>query len=66
MRIPEEILKRWKELQAYGDITAMANGDPSKRVYLSNALTKGECGEEIFITLRDFFKKREELIETAK
>lgn len=65
MKIPDETLKKWRSLQAYGDISKMADGDTNKRVYLSNALSKGECSEDLFITLRDFYNKREQLLETV-
>lgn len=66
MIIPQDILDKWEKLKIVGDIGKMADGDTTLRNYISNAMNGKDCSEETFIVIRDFYKKREALLETAK
>ncbi|MFA6058912.1 MAG: hypothetical protein WC756_11990 [Taibaiella sp.] len=65
MRIPEKILDQWKSLYTRGDLTKMAKNDETQRKYIGAALSGGECTDEIFIIIRDFYNARIKLLNTA-
>lgn len=66
MIIPKEILDKWEKLRCPGDINKMADGDNTQRTYISLAMNGKECNESTFILIRDYFKIREALLQTAK
>lgn len=65
MIVPEKIREKWKSLYISGDQTLMANGDRTLRTYVTYAMNGKDCSEETFILIRDFYKKREQLLKTA-
>lgn len=69
MKIPAEILEKWKELKEYGDVVELAKQTGKSQPVISLAFSGGECSEEVFATMSDFYKaraeRREQLINAA-
>ncbi len=65
MKIPDKIIQDWNSLRDHGDITEMANGDDTLRVYISNAFNNKKCQIHVFQLISDFYKARKELLKTA-
>lgn len=65
MVIPKEILDKWKELRSHGDgkKIALENPDRINEMDFSRALNSGECSDEVFEIIGNFFNKKIERIK---
>lgn len=66
MKIPEKLLKKWETLRSAQDTKKMAaemeNGYPE---LFNRAFRKGECRDDVFIIMKEFYSEKEELIKEA-
>lgn len=64
MKIPEELMKRWQDLRTYGDNKKIAEstGDKINEMAVSRAFTSGECPDDTFQAIADFYKEKEKLV----
>lgn len=63
MKVPEELLKKWNDLRSHGDGKAIVEQNPSiTEMTVSRAFTTGECSDETFKVIADFYKAKEEQV----
>lgn len=63
MQIPEELLNKWKSLRSHGDNTKIAEQKGVTIVDVSRAFTYGECSDDTFKAIADFYKEKEEVVK---
>jgi hypothetical protein len=63
MKVPEELLKKWNDLRSHGDGKAISeqNADITE-MSVSRAFTTGECSDETFEAIANFYKEKEEKV----
>lgn len=63
MNVPEELMKKWKELRSHGDGKKIAEQNPAVNdMDVSRAFTTGACPDDVFEIIADFYKKKEEKV----
>lgn len=63
MKIPEELLDKWKSLRSHGDNTKIAEQGNASVVDVSRAFTYGECSDDTFKAIADFYKEKDEVVK---
>lgn len=63
MKIPEELLNKWKSLRSHGDNTRIAEKKNVTVVDVSRAFTFGECSDDTFKAIAEFYKEKEEIVK---
>lgn len=63
MKIPDELLKKWSDLRTHGDNKKIADQhEDITEVDISRAITTGECRDEVFEAIGDFYKEKEAMV----
>ena len=63
MQIQKEILEKWKQLRSFGDGTKIAAANPGiAKMLVSKAFKKGECNDEVFKAMAEFYQEKEKQI----
>lgn len=64
MKIPDELKKKWDDLRSFGDGKKIAEAyEEVNEVDVSRAFNTGECSDEVFHAMADFFKKKEDSVK---
>ena len=64
MTIPAELLDKWKALKSHGDGKAILEKNPDLNPqYISRAFTTGECNDEVFKAMADFYQEKDEMVK---
>ncbi len=64
MKIPDDLKKKWDDLRSHGDGKKIADAYTDiNEVDVSRAFTSGECSDEVFHAIADFYKKKEESVK---
>lgn len=64
MVIPDKLIKKWETLRSPGDTDKMAeklNGSAAET--FNRAFRKGECRDEVFMVMADFYEEKAKLIK---
>ena len=62
--VPDELKKKWEDLRSFGDGKKIADSSQDvNEVDVSRAFSTGECSDEVFHAIAEFFKKKEESIK---
>jgi hypothetical protein len=60
MKVPEELMKKWNDLRSHGDGKAIVEQNPAlTEMTVSRAFTSGECSDETFQAIANYFKIKE-------
>lgn len=63
MKVPEELMTKWKNLRSHGDGRKIADAsDDVNEVDISRAFNTGECSDEVFHAIADFYQEKEERV----
>lgn len=64
MKIPTELLSRWKELRSHGDLQKIVESidDKVSDSTISNAFINGQCNDEVFEAMAEYYKEKEAMI----
>ena len=63
MRVPDELMKKWQDLRSHGDgKTIVEQNQGITEMSVSRAFTTGECSDEVFKAIADFYKDKEEKV----
>ncbi len=64
MKIPEKLIRKWEALKSVGDAATLADrmtdGYPE---LFRRAFRTGECSDEVFEVMAEFYKEKAELIK---
>ena len=60
MQVPDELMKKWQALRTHGDGRKIAEQNPGiTEMDISRAFTQGECRDDVFESIADFYKEKE-------
>lgn len=63
MKIPDELMKKWQDLRSHGDGKSIVEQNQGiTEMSVSRAFTTGECSDEVFTAIADFYKDKEERV----
>lgn len=67
MEVPQEILAKWKQLRTHGDAEKIAQTMPeATRVSdetIRRVFVNGQCNDDVFKAIADFYEARVEMIK---
>lgn len=64
MKIPVELMEKWQTLKTVGDQRKIAEANDINESEISRAFVKGECNDDVFVMIANFYKEKEELIRS--
>lgn len=66
MKIPKALIEKWTKLKSHGDgkklVAAAGSGSTINDADISRAFSKGECRDDVFVLMAEFYRKKEEMI----
>lgn len=64
MKIPAKLIKKWEVLRSHGDADKMAEKlDGSAAETFNRAFRKGNCRDDVFKVMADFYEEKAVLIK---
>lgn len=64
MKIPEELLEKWKSFRSYGDNRRIVEkNEDIIDMDITRAFANGECSDTVFVAMAKFYKEREEAVK---
>lgn len=63
MKIPADLLTRWKDLRSHGDGKKISTQADITEMDVSRAFSNGECSDDVFRAIADFYKEKEEILK---
>ena len=64
MKIPDDLMKKWKALRSYGDNKRIVEkSEGIIEMDITRAFNKGECSDTVFVAIAGFYKEREETVK---
>lgn len=62
MKIPDKIFAQWMDLKSHGDGKKIAEKNGLRDMDVSRAFTTGECPDDVFKAIAEFYKDKLEII----